>query len=471
MEQSRTGNGTGKLIGALLSLALVFGGEVAGLLIGMFVGADEDLSATLGGAIAAVAAFVALGGKDYLRFDGKAILESWKFMWWIVALSGILAAWDFWDYVSAGESFHPGWFMRCVSSLILCLAIGANEEGMFRGLLFGGLLARLGERKNGIWWAVIVSSLAFGCAHVSLEDFDPNNLLTFAQGFLKIVQTGIYAVMLCAVMLKTKNIVGAMLVHAIDDWLLFVVAIGFFGEPLETEYVTADTDEAISTIIFYLIIIALYLPTFIKALREIAKIQAPQFGPFFKEEPLCVPAGAAGYLQEPYPQQTFVPQPPYQDQGTYAQQYAQNQQAYRQQPLSQPYAQQPGQRPYAQQPYVQQPGQQPYAQQPQQVVYYPVPTPAEPLMPTSTMGDASSRYGQLPAQAPQQAYAAPQSQAAQQVPAQAPEQPYASQPYAPAQQVPQQAPVQQPPMQQYPPVQKYPQQPSSGRPPAPDGLR
>jgi hypothetical protein len=81
MEQSRTGNGTGKLIGALLSLALVFGGEVAGLLIGRFVGADEDLSATLGGAIAAVTAFVALGGKDYLRFDGKAILESWKFMW------------------------------------------------------------------------------------------------------------------------------------------------------------------------------------------------------------------------------------------------------------------------------------------------------------------------------------------------------------------------------------------------------
>ncbi|MBQ9007155.1 MAG: hypothetical protein IJ092_12415, partial [Atopobiaceae bacterium] len=84
MEQSRAGNGTGKLIGALLSLALVFGGEMAGVMIAMFLGADLDLFATLGGAIAAVAATFALGGKDYLRFDGKAILESWKFMWWIV---------------------------------------------------------------------------------------------------------------------------------------------------------------------------------------------------------------------------------------------------------------------------------------------------------------------------------------------------------------------------------------------------
>ena len=457
MEQSRTGNGRGKLIGALLSLALVFGGEIAGALFASFFDADFDLCATLGGAIAAVVCLFALGGKDYLRFDGKAMLESWKFMWWIVSISAFLAAWDFWDYVSMGESFHPGWLMRCFSSLILCLAIGANEEGMFRGLLFGGLLARLGERKNGIWWAVIISSVAFGCAHVSLEDFDPDNLLTFAQAFLKIVQTGIYAVMLCAVVLKTKNLVGAMVVHAIDDWLLFVVAIGFFGEPLETEYVTADTDEAISTVIFYLIIIALYLPTFIKALREIKRIQAPQFGPFVSETPLAVPAGAMGYLQEPYPQQTYAPQSPYLDQGSYVQQGAPYQSDYRQQP----YAQQPYPQATQQQPYVQQTGQQlqqpytqqPYAQQPQQVVYYPVPTPAEPLMPTSTMGDSPFPYGQVSAQMPQQPYAPQQGLASQQLPQQMPSD------YPPAQQVP----------IQYPPVQRYPQQ--SGRPPAPDGLR
>ncbi|MBQ9005074.1 MAG: CPBP family intramembrane metalloprotease, partial [Atopobiaceae bacterium] len=341
-----------------------------------------------------------------------------------------------------------------------------NEEGMFRGLLFGGLLARLGERKNGIWWAVIISSVAFGCAHVTLDDFDPNNLLTFAQGFLKVVQTGIYAVMLCAVVLKTKNLVGAMLVHAIDDWLLFVVAIGLFGEPLETEYVSADSEEGLATIIFYLIIIALYLPTFIKALREIKRIQAPQFGPFVTETPMAVPAGTMGYLQEPYLQQPYASQPPYQDQGVYAQQYVQDQRAY-QQPMQQPYAQAP------QQP-MQQPGQ-PYApQQPQQqVVYYPVPTPAEPLMPTSTM-DGGPRFGQVPQQVPQQTYLPQQGVISQRVAQQAPQSAPAPQQMPPAYPPAQQAPVQYPSSQQapvqYPPVQKYPQQPSSGRPPAPDGF-
>ncbi|MDO5709777.1 MAG: CPBP family intramembrane metalloprotease, partial [Coriobacteriales bacterium] len=253
MSETRTGNGTGKLIAALLSLGLIYLGEIGGYLFSIVTGGDFDICVTMGGAIVAVLVFIALGGIRYLSFDVKAIIEAWKFMWWMILLSALLMVWDLYDYIAAGEVVHAGWFVRCVSSLVLCLAIGVHEEGMFRGVLFGGLLARLGEKKNGIWWAVGLSSLAFGCAHVTPYDFDVNNWLTFVQAFLKIIQTGIYAVMLCAVVLKTQNLIGAMVVHALDDWLLFVVSTGLFGESFETEYVVQDADEAAYTIIFYLI--------------------------------------------------------------------------------------------------------------------------------------------------------------------------------------------------------------------------
>jgi hypothetical protein len=387
MSETRTGNGTGKLIAALLSLGLIYLGEIGGYLFSIVTGGDFDICVTMGGAIVAVLVFIALGGIRYLSFDVKAIIEAWKFMWWMILLSALLMVWDLYDYIAAGEVVHAGWFVRCVSSLVLCLAIGVHEEGMFRGVLFGGLLARLGEKKNGIWWAVGLSSLAFGCAHVTPYDLDVNNWLTFVQAFLKIIQTGIYAVMLCAVVLKTQNLIGAMVVHALDDWLLFVVSTGLFGESFETEYVVQDADEGVYTIIFYLIIIALYMPTFIKALLEIRKIQAPQFGPFITPRKL-EPVTDEGYLsfQQGYEYASMAPQQlaaaadyqpqvvqPMHQQPSY-QQPVYQQPVYQQPVYQQPVQQQPYQQPVQQQPYQQQPAyQQPYQSENQQPVYQPQP--------------------------------------------------------------------------------------------------
>ena len=514
MNETRAVNGTGKMVSALIWLALIYAGEVAGVVVGMLLDADLDLCATLGGAIVAVLGIFMMKGGDYLRFDGAALFESWKFMWWIVAISAILMVLDLYDYVSAGEAVQQGWALRLLSSLVLCLAIGASEEGMFRGMLFGGLLARFGGKKNGILWAVAVSSLVFGCAHVTLDDFDPNNLLTFAQAGLKICQTGMYAVMLCAVVLKTKSLVGAMTVHAIDDWLLFVVSTGLYGETFETEYVTPDREEAIATIVFYLIICVLYLPTFIKAVMELRAMQAPQFGPFVSEhevlpvgqQPGYLPAnqgvamgvpggwqqaptqalpGQQGAYQQVPMQQVPVQQVPMQ-QGAY-QQATTQQMPMRQVPVQQgAYQQVPVQAMPVQQVPAQQVPQQPVQAGPQQamqpihVVYYPIPVPAEPLMPDSTMPadrsvvyttqgmpvpwpmDASQQGGQQPS-AQQQWQMVPMPMPVQQV-----------LPQQPAQQPPQQAPQQAP--QQTQQAQQAPTQwPSAGphadqRPPAPDGM-
>ena len=437
MGESRTSNGTGKLIAALLSFFLITAGGVVGYAVGSLFGLDIDISYTLGEAVVAVGTIIALGGAAYLRFDRDAIIESWKFMWWIIVLSAILMVWDLYDYVMAGEVVHKGWLLRCLSSLVLCLAIGVAEEGMFRGALFGGLLARFGGTKKGILWCVALSSLAFGCAHVTAEDFDFTKWYTVVQALCKICQTGIYAVMLCAVVLKTKSLVGAMMVHAIDDYLLFVVSTGLFGETFETEYVTTEADEGVSTIVFYLIIIVLYLPTFIKAVRYLMKVEAPQHGPFVKELPQLQPGSEwqAPYVQ-PYAPQMMPPAQNYPYYGAYdqPQPLASNAEALAQQPLASVQAPQP-----AQQEYQQWDAQQPYAQ-PQQAWQQPAWQPQQ-----------ESAWQQ-----PQQAW---QQEPAWQQPQQQPQQAWQQDPSWQQQQA-----------WQQPQAQPWQQQGASRRPPRPDGL-
>ena len=52
---------------------------------------------------------------------------------------------------------------------LLCLSVGLYEEALFRVLLLGGLLSGRGAARNGVVTAVLVSSVAFGAAHVALE--------------------------------------------------------------------------------------------------------------------------------------------------------------------------------------------------------------------------------------------------------------------------------------------------------------
>ena len=56
--------------------------------------------------------------------------------------------------------------------------------------------------------------------------------------------------------------------HGADDFLLMFVSIGLFSEPFETEY-TTEGEDAMATIVLYLVVIAAYLPFTIKSLREI----------------------------------------------------------------------------------------------------------------------------------------------------------------------------------------------------------
>ena len=263
----------------LVGLAFIF--QVIGAIIAYFAALDLDFMVTVFGAIGACLGVCIMGGERMLLPDRASLLYAWKEGWWVVAVSLILALLEAVSTIVEGETlFTSGWLLRSLGVLALCLGVGVSEEAAFRGLLFEGMLDATGKHKRGIVAAAVVSSLLFGMAHV-VGSFDFRNALDVAQGVLKTVQTGTYGFFLAALVLKTRKLWGAVLLHALDDFLLMLPSVGLQGLEIDLQYVSAGED-AIPTIILYSVIIICYLPLVWRGIRMLREVDAPQLGEFHR---------------------------------------------------------------------------------------------------------------------------------------------------------------------------------------------
>ena len=100
----------------------------------------------------ALVAFVALGGRRYLRLDLRAIRNSVRLAWPIIALNLVLclAVFGFRAYQQfAGVAEKPFDLTSLLGNaallLALCAMFGIDEELGLRGLAFGGFLASLDD--------------------------------------------------------------------------------------------------------------------------------------------------------------------------------------------------------------------------------------------------------------------------------------------------------------------------------------
>ena len=343
--------GWGKLVIALACVPLFIVGELAGMLIADALGLDDvglNLLAEAGGAISVIIPCLILGGTKLLNITWDSWKIGWRALWWSIAISAGIAIYDLYCYIAEGElALVPDWPWQVFLSFIFCIFIGLFEEFMVRGLVLNGLLARMGTTRKGIFWACILSSVFFGLLHVDISRIGDVTTLELAQGVLKVLQTGMYGFALAAVVCKTGELITVSLLHGLDDWLLFILTFAM-GESLETEYVSAGTEEGISTVIVYLVCIALYIPLIIKAVRILKDLDVPNRGAFFKEKSVNVaapaptgfaPAVPSGYAAPAAPQgYAATQQPAYQQ--TAAQQVSVQQPAYQppayQQPAYQP---------------------------------------------------------------------------------------------------------------------------------------
>ena len=168
-----------------------------------------------------------------------------------------------------------------LSYFILSLIIGIFEESLFRGAMLQGILRKTGKTRKGIWTAILISSLTFGIFHITSYIFGGSYDFTgIMQTIGKILQTGIFGILLSAIYLKTKNFWGISFVHALNDFLTFQADI--FMTQGRGGYVQSGA-MGTGMAIGYLIMVILYLPALFKAIKIMKNINVPEYG-LFKEK-------------------------------------------------------------------------------------------------------------------------------------------------------------------------------------------
>lgn len=284
-DQPSTGGRPGwlTLVLSILLIGLVVLFEVFGVVFASLFSWDLELPVILSGALGATLCVVILGGKKLYAPAKEEFVYAWKQGWWVVAVSFGLMVLEVGATIAAREQLvTDNWQIRMFSVLLLCLCVGVSEEALFRGMLLGGMLDAFGKSKRGIVIGITVIAVLFGAAHVDWMSLEFGQPLEVIQAILKTMQTGTYGFFLACVVAKTGNLWGAIILHALDDYLLMIPSICFLGESPSTNYV-ASGDAAMENIMAYVVVTLLYLPLVWKGVRMLGTISAPQRGALHKE--------------------------------------------------------------------------------------------------------------------------------------------------------------------------------------------
>jgi len=162
-------------------------------------------------------------------------------------------------------------------------AVGIVEEFSFRGLVFGGILQKLGNSKKGIIVAAVVSGLFFGALHIvgSLINGEISSWDTVLTAVLKTCQTGIFGVILACIYYRTKNIYVVAALHSINDLILFF-ATSFSQSSGTADSYVGVAGQTTGAIVTYIIFTAVMIPFLIKSIKDIKENEAVPFDDDFE---------------------------------------------------------------------------------------------------------------------------------------------------------------------------------------------
>lgn len=267
---------------AFLWFLLFFMFQVLGYLVAMVLPlpfADETLSLVFG-AFGACLGIACMGGAELIQPRANLLVDAIKQGWWAILVSVGLMVYEIVTTVVMGEPVvDEGWIGRFVEVLVMCAAIGISEEAVFRGLLLSGLLGMRGDSKKGIFAVVVITSVIFGVAHIDWVGLDYADPLSLVQALLKVLQTGTYGFFLAALTIRSKSVLGSAFIHGLDDFVLMVPSMVLLNGSMDVVYVSTG-EEAIATIVLYVIFTVLYIPLVIRGKKLIDKESVPYYGAF-----------------------------------------------------------------------------------------------------------------------------------------------------------------------------------------------
>ena len=137
-------------------------------------------------------------------------------------------------------------FSRMSDSILYCeniflygletLSRALFEEILFRGIIFGVILSKYYDSKNGVMKSVIISGLIFGLAHIVNIWTQPH---VSARGTLNQVYAATcLGAMYCAIYLRTRSIIVLGLLHFISNFFAGIEELA--GSEIVVESVSRD---------------------------------------------------------------------------------------------------------------------------------------------------------------------------------------------------------------------------------------
>ncbi len=209
-------------------------------------------------------------GKEKVTFSTKGfgyafrLLRGYFILLAIITVLGILIVVA--EYVE-GNTDSLFDLVPFINILLVGLFVGIVEEFTFRGLIFGGLLQKFGNSKKGIILAAVISGLMFGVLHIIdyLVDGEITNIGEASTAIMKIVQTGIFGVVLAFIYFKTRNLFAVAALHSLNDLLEFLATSG--KDALAGSYVSSD--KLPLRIGAYVVFALVLVPNLVKCIRDI----------------------------------------------------------------------------------------------------------------------------------------------------------------------------------------------------------
>ena len=168
--------------------------------------------------------------------------------YWVFALPlGIIAF-----LASAGEEL-PLWdnvAWELFSIFLMFVFVGLFEEMAFRAIINDAIIYAFRNKKWVFVLSAVVSSLAFGIAHIIGSDL--SSLAAWAQALGKTISSGIFGLALLFLYWKTRNIWACGIVHGMYDFFVGF-SQGIFNDPNASHSYVMPDDMAMPVIVVYIV--------------------------------------------------------------------------------------------------------------------------------------------------------------------------------------------------------------------------
>lgn len=231
-------------------------------------------------AVAVSALTVLFMGKEKMSFSAKGfgygfgLLRGYYIFMVCLTLFGILG--NILHSVVLKTEF-PYQLIPFINILLVGLFVGIVEESIFRGLMFGGLVQKLGNAKKSIIVAALISGFSFGVLHVigPVLHGQVTDVGSITTAILKIIQCAIFGVILAFIYYKTRNLFVVAALHSLDDFLLFVTAGA--SSTGAADYVVNDIASVAKAVGAYALFILILVPALVRSIKDITPGEAIPF--------------------------------------------------------------------------------------------------------------------------------------------------------------------------------------------------